>query len=273
MRNMIGSAVFRRFDNLSLLGFDVWEFCFRSLFHSYGRFFLAHILFRHPFRSVLGLWHYCWIARRQRQTDRAIISWHGDARTLNSKNRATLVGLGFCQKPIDPACPAGRFNHECCYLENLGSGESLACRLCEARSIALQAGTSEMGIYIMTSAEHIARDLLIPAIAQKLRGPVLLLVCPYSIRPLSLAMCICGLPGVLLAYDRGDCRDYTAWINADNGIKSEQTFLPTETARWLTETLQRGPRDASCLNCLGGYRREGNIFYPQHIDKKNITNK
>jgi hypothetical protein len=258
---MIGATVFRQFDNRILLGFDVWEFCFRSLFCRYGRFFLGRIVFRHPWRSIRGLWHYCRIIRRQRQPDYAVISFDNDSELLAHRIRPTLVGIGFCQKPIDPPCPSGRFNHDCRCLDNPGLGEMRACRCCEVRTIAHQAGGSGAAVYLLTSAEHIALDLLIPALQHKIRGPVVLLVCPYSIAPLGLAMSICGLSGVLLAYHRGDCRDYAAWIKADVGVKTEQTFLAPCAASTLTGIFELPNKASEKRGAHRAFRREGNVYF------------
>jgi len=110
----------------------------------------------------------------------------------------------------------------------------------------------------MTSAIDIARDLLLP----NFRSPYscyLIAVCPYSIPPLTLAMTICGLRGLVFAFNRGDCLDYTEWRNADKGTKSEQTFLPSPAEKKLLALLDTDvPADLSQCHI----EKEGNIYIP-----------
>jgi len=258
---MIGLTWCRKLDNATAWGFDVWEFSFRSLFYRYGRFFLTRIVLRHPLRTLRGLIHYRRQVRPNRTCHQAVVSWGQNIAAKYDKSNPRIIGAGFCQKPIEPPCPAGRFNHECLYLSQRNCADIAACRVCALKDLAAQAAQSGAGFYLMTSAEDIARDLLIPALKGSLGGPVLLLVCPYSLGPLSLAMAICGLPGVLLAYDRGDCRDYAAWIKADVGIKSEQTQLPDHNTKRIGELLTSPGNPASTLATIA-FKRSGNIFLP-----------
>jgi hypothetical protein len=258
---MIAETWFRELDKQTAWGFDVWEFSFRSLFHRYGRFFLTRIAFRHPIRTLRALGHYRNKVRPTRTPTQVVVSWDLNPSPHILAAKTTIVGAGFCQKPLEPPCPAARFNHDCCYLEQRELRMIPACRDCALRTIAEQAAQAGAGFYVMTSAEDIARDLLLPALRGQLTGPVLLLVCPYSLGPLSLAMSICGLTGVLLSYDRGDCRDYAAWIKADVGIKPEQTQLPESNTRRMMEWLTQ----AASVNRLGlshiAFRRRANIYF------------
>jgi hypothetical protein len=70
-------------------------------------------------------------------------------------------------------------------------------------------------------------------------GRVLLSVCPYSVPPLTLAMTICGICGIVQSYSEGDCRDFAMWTRADEGDKPEQTDLPPAAHTRLLDFLDR----------------------------------
>jgi hypothetical protein len=172
-----------------------------------------------------------------------------------------LVGIGFCQKPLDPPCPSGRFNHQCWFLTRpQGAALTPACRVCQIREIAERALPAGAALYVMTSAADIARDLLLPALRRAVPGRVLLSVCSYSVPPLTLAMTICGLGGIVQSYSEGDCRDFAMWGRADEGDKPEQTHVPPAAHTRLLEFLDR----------VAGARREqprryvetGNLYVP-----------
>ena len=72
--------------NLSLLAF-----CFRSLYREYGAEFLTRVIFAHPVAAARG------IGRYTRGWTSTPAHWPGGA--------GSLVGIGFCLKPLTPACP------------------------------------------------------------------------------------------------------------------------------------------------------------------------
>jgi hypothetical protein len=115
----------------------------------------------------------------------------------------------------------------------------------------------------MTSAIDIARDLLLPNY-RSFYSRYLLSVCPYSIPPLTLAMSICGLRGLVFAFSRGDCLDYTSWLNADKGTKSEQTFLSSPTRKKLFDLLNTNHGEQESIADLSQYHIEkrGNLYIP-----------
>jgi hypothetical protein len=136
-----------------------------------------------------------------------------------------MLGLGFCEKSLEPSCPAGRFNHRCWLLEQPHYERfPPACRRCHVRELALRALEAGAALHIMTSAGDVARDLLIPGLRGRPWNTVMS-ICPFSIPPMSLALAIAGCRGLIFGYEHGACSDYAAWDQADRGIKSEQTSL------------------------------------------------
>lgn len=151
--------------------------------------------------------------------------------------------MGFCQKPLDLPYPAGRFNHACWLLAQADLNRLLPpCRVCHIREIAGHALAAGASIHLMTSAVDLAHDLLLPGLREKPWKGVILSVCPFSVGPISLAMEVCGLRGVVLPYDHGDCRDYAAWLRADETDKPERTFLPVTRHQRLLTLLDQATR-------------------------------
>jgi len=226
--------------NLGLL-----VFCFRSLYREYGSAFLVRVILAHPVATLRGVARYT----RERASTPAI--WRG--------GEASLVGIGFCLKPVTPACPAGRASHRCQFFEN-GAGESSApCRDCLVRAIGQKALACASAVYVMTSAHDILHDVLLPALLhRRFRGAVLTM-CRYSFEPMRLALAICGIEARLVPFLHGDCRDYSAWRRADTGDKPEQTYLDDSNLRELTATLS----DAAPGAPTRRFQRVGNIYEPR----------
>lgn len=264
-RYMFGITLLKRMDETAFLGFNAWDFCVRSLAQPYGRLFLRSVILRHPLRTLTGLMHYRKRLRSSQHSDIAPIGLDSEERYRDAfSNGHSLLGLGFCQKPLDPPCPAGRFNHRCLVLEQANSQTiPAACIDCPIRETALRGLRAGASIYIMTSAIDIARDLLLPN-HHSPYSSYFLSVCPYSIPPLTLAMSICGLRGLVFAFGRGDCLDYTAWLNADRGTKSEQTFLSSPAQKKLMEVLDTngGPHDAPTDSDPYLIEKRGNLYIP-----------
>jgi len=118
-----------------------------------------------------------------------------------------MLGLGFCEKTINPPCPAGRLNHRCWLLEQACYDKfPPACRRCHIRELAMRALKGGAALHIMTSAVDVARDLLIPALRGHPRNTVMS-ICTFSIPPMSLALSISGCCGLLFGYEHGACGD------------------------------------------------------------------
>jgi hypothetical protein len=248
-----------------VLGFDVWDFSARSLLHPYGRLFLRSAVLRHPLRFVAGLREYRLRTLAARSAELAPVgvpSW--DSFEAELADGDWLVGMGFCQKPLEPPCPSGRFNHQCWFLTRPeGTALPPACHVCQIREIAERALPAGAALYIMTSAADIARDLLLPALRRAVPGRVLLSVCPYSVPPLTLAMTICGLGGIVQSYSEGDCRDFATWLRADEGNKAEQTRLPPAAHVRLLDLLDRvAPRRQKHVVMPRRYAEAGNLLVP-----------
>jgi len=260
------AALFRRMDKARFLGFDVWEFSWRSLGCSYGRLFLRAVVLRHPLLTLAGARKYRRIVLPARQPDLSPVDVHSRGEFAGlPPEEAWVVGLGFCEKPMDPPCPAGRFNHRCRLLEQEQSAPAPEpCHECRIAHVAAQALAAGASVYIMTSAEDIARDLLLPSLRAGAYRTAVLSVCRYSLPPFTLAMAICGVRGWVFTYSSGDCRDFAAWSRADIGLKQERTF-PSDEGRWrLVELLKEAAenRCAAGLQPARRFRWAGNLYVP-----------
>ena len=262
---MIGSALLRWMDEKAVLGFDVWDFSMRSLGRRYGRLFLGSIVLRHPARALAGLYAYATRVRRSRQSGVAAVDVSVAAFPSELADGDWLVGVGFCQKPLDPLCPSGRFNHRCWLAAQPPEVEPPpACRQCQVREVLRSALPAGATVHIMTSAADLARDLLLPGIRRTGPRNAVLSLCPYSVAPMTLALAICGLRGLVLSYDAGHCRDFAAWVRADAGDKPERTFLLPDTHRRLLGLLDEVAhlRAERRLSQPCRFREEGNLYVP-----------
>ena len=226
--------------NLSLLAF-----CFRSLYREYGTAFLVRVILAHPVATVQG------IARYTRGRTSTPARWQGGERSL--------IGIGFCLKPLTPACPASRANHRCQVFE-VGFGEDSApCRHCLIRAIGQQALASVSAVYVMTSAHDMLHDVLLPALLRRRFRCAVLTMCRYSFEPMRLALAICGIEARLVPFRHGDCQDYSAWRRADTGDKPEQTLFDETSLGDLTSTLSGAVQNTPARR----FQRVGNIYEPR----------
>ena len=263
---MAGVSLLRRLDACRFLGLDVWEFSARSVRLPYGRLFLTAVVLRHPYRTLAGLHAYRHRVLPARLADVAAV--HVDSRAdflAGLADAGWVVGMGFCEKPMDPPCPSGRFNHRCRLLEEPALPALPApCGECRIREIAHHALAAGAALYIMTSAEDIARDLLLMSMRKAQMAGAVLSVCPYSVPPLSLAMAICGMRGWVLPYARGDCRDFAAWLRADRGVKDERTSPSISAHQRLVALLKEvaAVRAASGRGNARRFQRSGPMYVP-----------
>jgi len=226
-------------------------FCARSLLRSYGWNFLRHVAWRHPLRTLRAV--VLWALRGQRALD-------PPRRTEDGRialDDQTMVALGFCMKPLDPPCPAGRANHDCTYLERGVS--ATACRGCpigEAGRRVLAAGAP---FYIMTSAQDILDDLFRPAIDEKRYRAGVFGLCRYSFDPFTVPLLIANMHGTLLPFEEGDCRDYPTWLRADEGDKEEQTCFLARHWSALLQSLPKAEDGAGRTT----WRKQGNVLVPK----------
>ncbi len=258
--------VYKRMDEAAFLGFDVWDFSMRSLARPYGRLFLVSVLLRHPWRVLTGLRLYRSRVRPAKSMGGTPVGIGSRESFLNELAESEwLLGFGFCEKSLEPSCPAGRFNHRCWLLEQTQYAQfPPACRFCHVRELAMRALEAGAALHIMTSAKDVARDLLIPALRGRPWQTVMCL-CPFSIPPMSLALAISGCRALIFGYEYGACSDYSAWHKADRGIKPEQTSLAPQTQNGLHALL----REVATLRLSGGkqparrFAPAGNFYYPR----------
>jgi hypothetical protein len=250
--------VFRSLDARATCGLRIWEFSWHSLNQPYGHTVLRRVMARYPGRTLSGL-------RAYRQWVR---SGHGlgpvscvtaDAGQIAQSPRL-LVAPGFCQKPL--ACPAGRFSPDCRVFGAPHRPVRLrpVCVGCAVRALGERALAAGASLYLMTSAQQIAHDLFLPALAGHGYRHAVLNVCPLSVQPMALMLFICRMRALLLAYGRGACDTYARWLAADRGDKPERTLLAPAAAATLQDVL-----DAATKGEVDGgqwYRREGNVYVP-----------
>ncbi len=228
----------------------LFDFSARSLAQPYGTTFLGQVLLRHPLCATRGLRDYL---RQSAQTSphRLLGAQSADQWVQQAARDAgkLLVATGFCQRPLatargDRGCPAGRFNHRCLYLSHLERDAkhtrmSPACADCSIRLLGRAALLAGASFAVLTSALDIAHDILLPALKEQRFERVLFAICPYSIEPMSLALAMCGLQGMLIPFDAGACADYGEWLRADGGLKPERTTLSSGDLATMLHLLQR----------------------------------
>lgn len=239
-----------------LLNARLRAFFLHSLFKDYGNAFILKITLAHPIQTIGGLFRYL-SSRKESPDPKSNLSgrWEGGA--------SALVGMGFCLKPLEPACISGRPNHDCLYFEKklflLSSPPPECCRICMIREAGLLALRSGSHFYIMTSAQDILEDILIPSARRNTFSRALLGICPYSIEPFRIALSICGVKSLIFPYGEGDCRDYRTWRLADKGIKKDRTRFHSDVRNDLIQILDSAslPRP----DPESQFRKKGNIFY------------
>jgi len=236
---------------LSLLAF-----CGRSLFREYGWQFFRRIAFLHPLKTARAV-------RAAAALDVAggIVEVPGPAPAFGGAR--SLVGVGFCLKPLDPPCPSGRFNHDCAFLENLRAGETTdvpaPCRICAIREfglLSLRAGTA---FYVMTSARDILLDVFAPALEHGTFAAGAFALCRYSLRPFAVGLLAAGVRGWMWSFASGDCRDYRTWLRADNGDKPDRTEIAAADRQTFREFLRAAAQTAPPAR----FEKRGNVLHPR----------
>ena len=228
-----------------------------SLLREYGWEFIRRTALPHPFKTAKAVFDAC------------NLSFSKDATAISGNNplgplegASSIVGVGFCMKPINPPCPSGRSNHDCVYLEKLHlrreSEIPAPCTQCSIRKIGIATLKAGAALYIMTSAKDILLDVFTPALDQGRFSSGVFLLCPYSLKPFSVGMLVSGIRGWLFPFEKGDCRDYKTWLLADIGIKDEQTEIIESKERmilrFLADSIRKTTQDMR-------FKKQGNIFY------------
>lgn len=239
---------------------SLWAFCRHSLFREYGWQFFRRIVLPHPVRTARAVKAAHALELSDGMTElpggKESGSFDGGARSI--------VGLGFCLKPLVPPCPAGRPNHDCLFLENPGgagrSAVPAACRQCAIREFGTLAGRAGTAVYIMTSARDILFDVFAPALADGRFAAGLFTLCRYSLKPFATGLLAAGMRGWLVPFETGDCRDYRTWLQADRGNKQEQTAINEPNRLAMVAMLRAAaPEPAGPVR----FQRRGNVLFPR----------
>ena len=231
-------------------------FCLQSLFREYGWSFIWHVVLPHPVKTIRTLIQYTRVDFAEVPT---AVTLEKPESVLNGPR--SVVGVGFCLKPIDPPCPSGRFNHDCQYLERSfpAGAEKIpnCCRYCAIREIGEKAFYAGFSFYIMTSAKDILHDLYLPSLRNSRFTSGVFVLCRYSFEPFATGMLVSGIRGWLLPFEQGDCRDYKTWVRADRGDKTDQTVIADQNRKTVMRILDGLPKKQVPQ---GRYKREGNIL-------------
>jgi hypothetical protein len=238
------------------------NFCLQSLLREYGWEFFRRVAAPHPVRTAKALFQ---SGRCDFSRDMIATPGEEPAQTLGGPR--SIVGVGFCLKPMDPPCPSGRFNHDCHYLEDLlHSGIPEApelpdcCRQCAIREIGMMALKAGAAFYVMTSARDILLDLFMPALSEGRFSSGLFALCRYSLKPFAVGLSASGIRGWMLPFERGDCADYRTWLRADRGVKDDQTSISEQNQKTIAELLANAAQETDSIK---KYKRQGNILCPE----------
>ena len=241
----------------SRLACVMWVFCLRSLVREYGWLFIRRVAARHPWRTLKALR----AAGRIDAAERLVVEVGEATSDFRPGDPPSIVGAGFCLKPLSPPCPSGRFNHDCVCLERLAGADRAAvpvpCRSCAIREIGAQSLRAGSAFYVMTSARDILDDVYVPAVEARQFETGVFVLCRYSFKPFAMGVLASGMRARLVPLAQGDCRDYRTWLLADRGIKHEQTTVDDAGMAGVAERLDR----AAPLQALTVERR-GNVLHP-----------
>ncbi len=176
----------------------VWGFALRSVVSGYGWQFTRRVVLRHPWRTLNALRD----AEGIDAAGRGAVEVGGGTSTVRAGDPPTIVGAGFCLKPVDPPCPSGRFNHDCVCLERLAGADGAAvhapCRSCAIRGIGTQSLQAGSAFYVMTSARDILDDVYVPALESRRFTTGLFVLCRYSFKPFAVGVLASGMSATLL---------------------------------------------------------------------------
>ncbi len=244
---------FEWLDQIGFLNLHSWDFLSRSLFCEYGRGFITKIILPHPIKTIKNVRRFL-----KQQQNNVVVS------NTQPNNSLSIVGAGFCLKPMSPACLSGRANHDCFYFDHKlylkDKPIPPACETCKIREIGLWSLSSGHCFYIMTSANDILHDMLLPGINEKTFSEGIFVLCRYSFEPFKIALHISGINGVLFPYEKNDCRDYTTWRAADIGFKNEQTVIGEASLQEI-ENLLKNKEEPNSLQ--REFIKRKNIYYIQ----------
>jgi hypothetical protein len=234
-------------------------FCLHSLLREYGWQFFRHVALPHPVRTLRAVID---SGRYDLSGDLVATSDGEPHRSLGGPQ--SIVGVGFCLKPLDPPCLSGRSNHDCLYLERLlNSGTSdppACCTQCAIREIGIMTLRAGAAFYVMTSAKDILMDVFVPALRERRFSSGLFTLCRYSLRPFAVGLLASGIRGQMFPFERGDCADYSTWLQADRGVKHDQTFLSEQNRVTISGLLGDAAKEPDSTT---RFNRQGNILCPE----------
>jgi hypothetical protein len=228
-------------------------FCLHSLFREYGWRFFTRVALPHPVRTAHAV-----MASGAIDLSGPVAAVSPDG-AFRLDGPRSVVGAGFCLKPIDPPCPSGRPNHDCAYLEGLGSAASdcpAACRQCAIRDLGLMTLQTGAAFYVMTSAKDILLDVFVPAMKGRFSSGLFAL-CRYSLRPFAVGLLASGVRARLFPFEKGDCRDYRTWLLADRGVKDDRTEMAEPSRATLNRLLAESARPSPPAR----FSKRGNVLY------------
>jgi hypothetical protein len=240
----------------------MWSFCLRSLLREYGWQFFRRVALPHPLRTTRAV-----LASGALDVSGDMIAVSPGGPGPRLEGARSIVGLGFCLKPMNPPCPSGRPNHGCHYLESLphsGATDIPApCQRCAIREIGTIALGTGAAFYIMTSARDILFDVFVPSLDRARFSSGLFVLCRYSFRPFAVGLLASGIRGWLFPFEKGDCRDYRTWLLADRGIKDEQTAIGEPGQRTIEGLLEGAAKEPPPAT---QFEKRGSVFYPRIAD-------
>ena len=238
------------------------EFCLHSLFREYGWQFFWRIALPHPWKTAKAVLA---SGRLDYSGDVTFLGAGGSGRAFGGAG--SIVGVGFCLKPMDPPCPSDRFNHDCQFLETLPhSGTAdvpAACRQCAIREIGTLALSAGAAVYVMTSAKDILLDVFAPALDERRFTAGIFALCRYSLRPFAVGLLAGGVRGWMFPFEKGDCRDYKTWIQADRGTKEERTEINPPNRSAIREQLRAAAQESTPA---AGFEKRSHVLYPRAAD-------
>ncbi|MHC4673270.1 MAG: hypothetical protein ACYTBZ_12345 [Planctomycetota bacterium] len=234
-------------------------FCLQSLFREYGWQFIRRVVVPHPVRTAKAL---LYSGHLDFSGDTITTFDEGPDRGLEGQR--SIVGVGFCLKPMNPPCLSGRSNHDCYYLERLLHSRNPetpdCCQQCAIREIGIMTLKAGAALYIMTSAKDILLDVFTPALNEGRFSSGIFMLCRYSVRPFTVGLLASGIRGRLFPFERGDCADYKTWLLADRGVKEEQTSISEQNRNIIRELLGKVTKKS---NPFKKFKRQGNILCPE----------
>ena len=103
------------------------------------------------------------------------------------------------------------------------------------------------------------RDLFLPALRTRQFRRGLFTLCRYSFDPFVLPLMMAGMEYALVPFESGDCRDYRTWLQADVGVKPDQTVLAARHHQLFASYLAP---PAGGVPRARAFQKRGDVFAP-----------